>query len=108
MGQRCVLLLRLLCVCVCLRQCGFGSPEAIIFGESQEVCGCGGENSCTVRHEHNEVIFGMVLGNRWKGNLSGGLTEHTCTPAHKAPGGGVKHRICGDFRTASPYFWESL
>lgn len=59
---------------MCVYQCGFGSPRAIIFGSSQEGCGCGGENGCTVEPEHNWVIFAMMLGNRWKGELRGGLS----------------------------------
>ncbi len=75
------------CVCVCVYQRGFGSPQAIIFGYSQEGCGCGGENSCTVGPERNWVIFGMMLGNRWKGKLRGGLllNTHTYTHTHVIP-----------------------
>ena len=40
------------------------------------------ENSCTVGPEHNWVIFGMMLGNRWKGKLRGGLLLNTHTHTH--------------------------
>ena len=72
------------------------------------------ENSCTVGPEHNWVIFGMMLGNRWKGKLRGGLllNTHTHTQAHIythnswGPGGGAQHHICGEFWPTSPHCQE--
>lgn len=78
-------------------------------GQSREGCGCVGENSCTVGPEHNRVIFGMMLGNRWEGELRGGLSLKTHVRTHLlAPGGGAKNHIHCEFWTSSQHFQEFL
>lgn len=95
-------------VCVC--RCGFGCPEAFVSARSLEACGRAGENSCTDEPHHNRIIFGTMLGNRWKGKLRGGPSQkHTLKArSFKGPGGGAKHCGFGAFWPPSQHCQEFL
>ena len=109
----CKCLLGRVCVCVCVCRCGFwkssGRSFWLVSGGSVVA---EGKTCCTVGPEHNWVIFGMMLGNRWKGKLRGGLSLNTHTHTDRQtdthPGGGAQHCICGEFWPTALHCQEFL